>query len=138
MASPFSPFSSFHNKLPSYYSSSATASSLLDLTLTRRRGLIREGLLDIAVEHGPAREVYVILLTDVMLFTLQREGNFLLKCPGKTRTGESKKPVLRHREAHVRPNPTNPKGIYLIGKVCCKICAWQFSQCISNLINFWQ
>lgn len=87
----------------------------LDLTAAPR-GLVREGSLDIVVDHAPPREVYVILLTDVILFTQMREGNYLLKCPGKTLNGRSKNPVLRLKGTHVRPEG-NHKGIIIISKV---------------------
>lgn len=78
--------------------------------------MVREGPLDIVVEHAPPREVYVILMTDVLLFTQLREGTFVLKCPGKTLNGRNKNPVLRLRGAHVRPEG-NQKGIIIISKV---------------------
>lgn len=82
------------------------------------RELVREGTLDIVVDHQPKREVYVILMSDVILFTQQRDGQFLLKCPGKNPiNGRAKSPVLRLRETHIRTEANQKRGIIIINKV---------------------
>ncbi|EGD74514.1 hypothetical protein PTSG_05878 [Salpingoeca rosetta] len=89
----------------------------LDLTAHPRQ-IMREGSLDIVIDsQNNVKEVYVIVLTDLILFTQRRDGHFLLKCPGRNITNEgAKSPVLRLRDAHARAEAAAKDGFLLLNK----------------------
>ena len=93
----------------------------LDLTIGGR-SLVREGALDIAVDHAPKKEVHVILLSDAILFAQVKDGRFLLKCPGKNLGGRPKLPVLMLKDTHVRKEAAQKNGILLLNKTDACMC----------------
>eukprot|EP00047_Mylnosiga_fluctuans_P023038 m.130918 g.130918 ORF g.130918 m.130918 type:complete len:1555 (+) comp9462_c0_seq1:737-5401(+) len=84
-----------------------------DLDITKSV-LLREGSLDISVEHNAVKEIHVMLLADVVLFFVVRDGVFSLRCPGKTLRGGARSPCISLREILVRPEASQAGSILLV------------------------
>ncbi len=62
-------------------------------------------------------EIWLLLLSDCILFFVVKDGIYQLRCPGKTIKSLPKPPYLSLRETHVRQVASQPCSILLINTV---------------------
>ncbi|EDQ89145.1 uncharacterized protein MONBRDRAFT_25782 [Monosiga brevicollis MX1] len=88
--------------------------SKLNLIVNEERTMVREGTLDVVTDESQTKEVYVILFSDVAIFTQQKEAALILKCPGKSIVKAAMDPVLPLRGTIVRTDATDKRSLILV------------------------